>query len=338
MIERQSSRIPFSPDRVKQAMEYSGRKIKDLFAETYDDRRDDDQMLSRSYRRCKDDKMIKPSNLEWLARELGVATAYLAGELDWPLDQLDSEDLKRAYTERILDPSRFPYDGWYQLRNQVDYEEYERQLFEVHGIDHSRLASLGFFEQMSLLEGMDAAICENLKRDFPECIRIDYRDVLQGYDIDEVIDYLTEDLMDGFLDYEPPDEESEQQEHRFAAKYMPDCISKKLWGYGYALDVVAEGSDVSCWQAFAVSRLIEKWSVVDSSAEKLKRCLHDYYSNPDDEEDDLYWTVRPKTLIASGSCTDNMREVLIRCDCRVGRYRQLNIRFVNEAFEGINLE
>lgn len=338
MRERQSSRIPFSPERVEQAIRHSGRKKKDLFPETDPERLDDDQMLSRSYRRCKSQRKIKPSNLEWLARELGVATAYLAGELDWPLEQLDSEDLKRAYTERILDPSRFPYDGWYQLRNQVDYEEYERQLFEVHGIDHSRLASLGFFEKMSLLEGMDAVICENLERDFPECVRIDYRDVLQGYDIDEVIDYLIEDLMDGFLDYEPPDEESEQQEHHFAAKCMPDCISKKLWGYGYALDVVAEGSDVSCWQAFAVSKLIEKWNVVDSSAEKLKRCLRDYYSNSDDEEDDLYWTVRPKTLIASGSCTDNMREILIRCDCRVGRYRQLNIRFVNEAFEGINLE
>ena len=337
MSKRRSSRIPFSPERVEQAIRHSGRKKKDLFPETDLKRLDDNQMLSRSYRRCKSQRRIKPSNLEWLARELGVATAYLAGELDWPLEQLNSEDLRRAYEERILDPSRFPYDGWYQIRNQVDYKEYERQLFEVHGIDHSRFASLGVYEQMSLLGDIDTAVCKKLNKVFPECIKIDYYDIFQGYDIRDIVDNLIDDLMDGFLDYEPSDEESKQQEDRFAAKYMPDCISEKLWGYGYVLDVVAEGSDASRWQALAVSMLIQKWNVVDSSAEKLKGCLRDYYSSPDDEEEDLYWTVRPKTLIASGSCTENKREILLRCDCRVGRYRQLNIRFINEEFEGINL-
>ena len=119
---------------------------------------------------------------------------------------------------------------------------------------------------------------------------------------------------------------------------MPKCVTEKLWGCGYALDVVAEGNDASYWQVLAVSMLIEKWSVVAGFAEELKKYLCEYYSDPDGEEDDLYWTVRPKTLIASGSCTENVGEILLQCDCRVGRYRQLNTRFANEEFEGINLE
>lgn len=338
MSERQSSRISFSPERVEQAIQYSGYKKKELFPETHSKDRDENQMLSRPYRRCKSQRKIKPSNLEWLARKLGVATAYLAGELDWPLEQLDSEDLRRAYEKHILDPSRFPYDGWFQLRNQVNYEEYERQLLEVHGIDHSRLASLGAREQMSLLDEIDKAVCKKLKEVFPECIAIDYYDIFQGYDINDIIEILVDYLEDEPLDVETLDEEGEQQEDIFAAKYMPEHLTERLWGHLYALDVIAEGNDVSCWQAFAVSKLTEKWCNVDGSAEKLRRYLRDNHSTPDAAEDDLYWTVRPKALIVSDSCTEDMREVSLRCDYRAERYRQLNIRFVNEELEGIALE
>jgi hypothetical protein len=170
---------------------HAGYKKRDLFPENEASRRNDNQMISRAYRRCKKDRMIKPTNLEWLAKELDVAVVYLKGELDWPLESLNGE-FKKAYEKYILDPARFPYRGWYQLQSQVNYEEYEKQLLEVHGINHSRLSSLNLCDQLDLLESIDKEICRRLNKYFPELIYIDYRDVREGYDIDDIKEILVE--------------------------------------------------------------------------------------------------------------------------------------------------
>lgn len=330
---RKSSRIPFSPERVNQAIKYAGLKKKDLFPEKYDERQDNDQMLSRSYRRCESDRKIKPANLEWLARKLNVATAYLKGELDWPLEQLDDE-LRKAYTERILDPARFPYRGWYQLRSEIDYEQYEKQLLESHGINYSRLSSLSSGQRISLLEGIDVAICRKLRRYFPECMFIDY---LREYDISDIVEALIDPPDDAFSD-EDADDDADLFEDRFAAKHMGEYDVKMLWGHRCVLDLVADGCEASNWQASAISALFDEWDAVNNSADELRRYLRDNCSAFFGDDNDLWWTIHPIALVASESCTRDNRIVAIRCDCRIGSHRQLDVRFLNEELEGFYLD
>lgn len=333
MNTRRSSRVPFSPDRVEQAIKHSGLKKKDLFPELHDDRRGKEQMLARPYRRCKKEKLIKPANLEWLARKLGVATAYLAGELDWPLNELPNEELKKAYRDKILDPARFPYEGWYQLRNRVDYEEYERQLLEVHGIERSRLAALSTYEQLSLLEEIDGVVCKKLREVFPDCIKIDYYDIFQGYDVDDIIEILIDDLLD-----EMPEEEIEEQEDPFALKYMPERVCKSFWKHEYTLAVHIEGDEASSWQAVAVSEIANNQRMPLEIDDRLRGFLSELFPALSEADlHDLYWTVRPKLLIAKDSCSNNARDVVIRCDCKVGTVHQLDIKFHNEELIGFNL-
>lgn len=335
MKTRQSNMVPFSPERVEQAIRFSGLKKKDLFLEE-ERLPSDGQMLARSYRRRKKARTIKPVNLEWLAEKLNVATAYLRGDLDWPLKELPNADYVNAYIKVFLNPADYPYRGRYHLQNSIDYKEYERQLLEIHGIDHSRLSSLGAVEQLELLSSIDNAITRQLGKRFSGCTRIDYRDVYQGYDLDDIIEILADYLVgEPDLDAVMADDDEGDP---FAAKYLRKRIKKEIWGYTYPLDVVVDGEDLTSWQAEAVFKLESNWESVDASANRVLMHLKNIGNAPEDDSvDNLYWMIRPKALEVSALCSRNSRLVSLACDCRLSGYRELRLLFLNEELTDIRL-
>lgn len=335
MKKRQSNMVPFSPERVEQAIRFSGLKMKDLFLEE-EQFPGNGQMLARSYRRRKKTRTIKPANLEWLAEKLNVATAYLRGDLDWPLEELPNEDYVNAYKEMFLNPADYPYRGRYHLQNSIDYKEYERQLLEIHGIDHSQLSTLRTVDQLNLLASIDDAITKQLEKSFSGCTRIDYRDIYQGYDLDDIIEILAERLAGGQLD--PDFAEEDDEGDRFAVKYLREKIEKKTWGYKYLLDVAIEGEEPTSWQAEAIFKLEGNWDSVDALADRLVAYIKSNAVELEDASvDDLYWTVRPKALEVSALCSRNTRLVSLVCDCRLGEHRELRLQFLNEELNDIRL-
>ncbi len=129
---------------------------------------------------------------------------------------------------------------------------------------------------MSSLDDIDTAVCKKLNKVFPECIKIDYYDIFQGYDIRDIVDNLIDDLMDGFLDIDRP---MRSPNNKKTALLQNICLIVFLKSSG-ATDTCSmwlRKAAMLTWQALAVSMLIQKWNVVDSSAEKLKGCLRDYY-------------------------------------------------------------
>ena len=343
MTKRQSSRIRFSPDRVEQAIKASGLKKSELFLEKEADP-PNGQMLRRTYRRNKAERQIKPDNLEWLAERLNVAYAYLAGELDWPLGESDEsealdEPWRSLYIEHLLDPERFPYRGWYQLRSEVDYDGYEKSLFEVHGIEHSRLSNLSSKEQMMLLSDIDIAVCAKLAKEFPECVSIDYRDIYRLYDLNDIIDALVEYLPEKSEYDSISDFEDAEQDDPFFSKHVPGKVKRFLWGYGYALDVLIEGAQATEWQAEALFGLLNKWGEVEASAKEALNAIERGSGIPAGKcsHDDLYWLVRPKALQVPRDCSEGLHRVALVCDCRMEKERVLRISFANEKIDEVGL-
>lgn len=182
---RQSNRIQINPDRIKEALK--AKKIN--LAKIGKDETCPYLTERTLFRNLKEGKM-KPATLDMLARYLDVDPAFLKGDYDWPLEELDDDELIRRYRIMFLDPNHYPYS--HALKTSVDYKSNLLDLLALHGVSKDAYSSLSSSDKWILEEKIDSEVWMILNKFFPESTKADVFHAFEGGkpNIQDIIEVL----------------------------------------------------------------------------------------------------------------------------------------------------